>query len=593
MGRGARAARLRVWLAHALMPSGTPAAQRGSWGAGDAPADETIAGLREEAAALLARLEVLSSHAANATGTHARWLPEIEQRLSLLARAVARTTDRVQQAEAATASIRDYTTVRLSEAVTLIADSLTEVTTVLERKSDNTSSALELIRALGRQTHLLALNATIEAAHAGEHGAGFAIVAAEVRELARRTVESTQRADDYLQLGDALTTLMDFRDRTIAVLHELSTEVQVLIEDQHRAFSAICADMDEVTDNGTVIGETMSLTGEAADRASAKNDWVRELASRASTALAAYDEGGLRSLLQSELITPGEATDRLDKVLQRGVLRVAIDPDCPGVSFRVAPGEPLRGLDVEYATAFAGWLGVGVEFVEHDWDLLPELLEIGRTRGEEPADLMWSGLVPEAAYSTLAYSETYTYLDFVLVRRAGDTRIRGIEDLHGRVLGCCNDPAAYAVLADAGVRWSANWAQPDGRVRLGNLLTYYTGIHDAIADGMVDAFASDQPEFWWASTGADSPWRGKLEIIPGGLTPHPWYYAVGVPARAASARLLQAVDEFIAWFMTQPERAEVEQRWQGGAIRGRRSYRDEPGDLRGAADLLAMADLPR
>jgi len=589
MGRGTRAAPTHSWLRRVRTALfGTSAAQDAPWAAAPDATSHTIEGLREEATALLARLEVLSSHAANATGTHARWLPEIEQRLSLLARAVARTTDLAQQAESATASIRDYTTMRLNEAVTLIADSLAEVTSVLERKSDQTASALELIRGLGRQTHLLALNATIEAAHAGEHGTGFAIVAGEVRELARRTVDGAQRADDDLKLDDALSTLMDFRDRTIAVLHELSAEVQVLVEDQHHAFSAISSDMDEVTNNSTVIAETMSLTGEAAGRASAKSEWVRELAGRASSALAAYDRDGLRTLLQSESIPTGRAPDKLEQILARGVLRVAIDPDCPGVSFRVAPSEPLRGLDADYATAFAKWLGVDVEFIEHDWDLLPELLEVGRARGEAPADLMWSGLVPEAAYRDVAYSETYSYLDFVLVRRAGDTKIRGIDDLHGRVLGCCNDPAAFAALAEAGLRWSANWALPGGRVRLGNLLTYYTGIHDAIAEGMVDAFASDQPEFWWASTGADSPWRGKLEIIPGGLTPQPWYYAVGVTARPESARLLQAVDEFIGWFGTQPERAEIEQRWQGGAIRGRRSYRDEPGNLLGAADLLAM-----
>ena len=140
-----------------------------------------------EQAASTNQVSATSHEIAATSGQLVKTMDHIAQKASMTALEASHSQADLMQMEAAMRSLALGTT------------SISSALGVMNEKANNINSVVTTITKVADQTNLLSLNAAIEAEKAGEYGAGFAVVAREIRRLADQTAVATLEIEQMVK----------------------------------------------------------------------------------------------------------------------------------------------------------------------------------------------------------------------------------------------------------------------------------------------------------------------------------------------------------------------------------------------------------
>ena len=210
------------------------------------------------------------------------------------AEAAASSTEQADRRVSSGVAVVQQTLARINQ----LASAMQTTTQSIERLSQDTQridSVLDVIKSVAEQTNLLALNAAIEAARAGEQGRGFAVVADEVRALARRTQQSTT------EIEGLIATLREGTRRSVEDMRQSGVLVTQTVQDANQtegALAEIAIAVSQIFEMNQQIAAAAEQQTAVAEEISRSVTSIRDIADQSALAM---DESANSSIQLADL----------------------------------------------------------------------------------------------------------------------------------------------------------------------------------------------------------------------------------------------------------------------------------------------------
>lgn len=157
-----------------------------------------------------------------------------------------------------------------------------DIMVLLEKEASDIEAITQSVKNIAEETALLALNASIEAARAGEEGAGFAVVAQQIRKLSDESTQSVHRINELISrvqqrirdtaqlIHEQHGLVVNESQRTINVdqtLQELTGTVEVFMKGAHEIGSKIAEQTVRVERTHGHVKQIQGKAGSFSDEA--------------------------------------------------------------------------------------------------------------------------------------------------------------------------------------------------------------------------------------------------------------------------------------------------------------------------------------